>query len=109
MIDLIGQRLGAVAEACRRFRVGRLEVFGSAIRGDFDRQTSDLDFIATFLPPLHPGVANRFFGLEAALEGIFARRVDLITDAMLRNPVLRREVGRDRTLLYDNGGQEKAA
>jgi hypothetical protein len=35
--------------------------------------------------------------------------VDLLTDSMLRNPVLRDEVNRDRTLIYDNGGQEKAA
>lgn len=108
MIDLIQRRLGAVEEACRRFRVGRLEVFGSAARGDFDAQRSDMDFIASFLPPLHPGVADRFFGLEDALRQIFSRRVDLMTDSMLRNPVLRDEVSRDRTLVYDHGSQEKA-
>ena len=109
MIDLIQQRLDAVAEACRQFGVSRLEVFGSAVRSDFDSKTSDLDFIATFLPPLHPGVLDRFFGLEAALEKIFSRRVDLVTSAMLRNPVLRSEVNRERTLVYDYGDQEKAA
>jgi len=70
----------SIAEACRRFGVGRLEVFGSAARGDFDSQKSDLDFIANFLPPLHPGVADRFLGLADALEKIFARPVDLLTE-----------------------------
>jgi uncharacterized protein len=106
VIDLIQKRLGAVAEACRRFGVGRLEVSGSATRGDFDGERSDLDFIASFLPrPLHPGIADRFFGLEEALQKIFCRRVDLLTDSMLRNPVLRQEVS--RALIYDHRGQEK--
>ncbi|HTV61979.1 MAG TPA: nucleotidyltransferase domain-containing protein, partial [Verrucomicrobiae bacterium] len=72
MSDLVQQKCGAIVEACRQFGVGRLEVFGSAVRGDFNVQNSDLDFIADFLPPLHPGVADRFFGLAEALETIFA-------------------------------------
>ncbi len=109
MIDLIQKNRDAVAEACRKFGVGRLEVFGSAVRGDFDSQKSDLDFIANFLPPLHPGVSDRFFGLAEALEKIFSRPVDLLTDSMLRNPVLRDEINRDRTPIYDHPSEEAAA
>lgn len=107
VIETIQQNRRAIADACRQFGVGRLEVFGSAARGDFNAQESDLDFIANFLPPLHPGVADRFFGLADALERIFSRPVDLLTDAMIRNPVLREEVNRNRSLIYDHGGQEK--
>jgi len=89
--------------------VGRLEIFGSAARGDFDAQKSDLDFVASFLPPLHPGVADRFLGLAEALEQIFARPVDLLTESMLRNPVLREEVNRDRTPIYEHRGPETVA
>lgn len=109
MIALIEQKRLAIAEACRRFGVGRLEVFGSAVRGDFDPQKSDLDFIAGFLPPLHPGVADRFLGLAETLEQIFSRPVDLLTENMIRNPILREEVERDRTLIYDHGSQKAAA
>ncbi len=109
MIALIEQQKASIAEVCRKFGVGRLEVFGSAARGDCDGQKSDLDFIANFLPPLHPGVADRFLGLAEALEKIFARPVDLLTDSMLRNPVLREEVNRDRTPIYDHRGPETAA
>ncbi len=109
MIDLIEQKRAAIAEACQQFGVGRLELFGSAARGDFNAQNSDLDFIANFLPPLHPGVADRFFGLAEALETIFARPVDLLTESMLRNPVLREEVNRERMSIYDHRRQEMAA
>ena len=109
MIALIEQRKASIVEACQKFGVQRLEVFGSAARGDFDAQTSDLDFIAQFIPPLHPGVADRFLGLAETLETIFSRPVDLLTDAMLRNPVLREEVNRDRTPIYDHRGPETTA
>ncbi|HMP81405.1 MAG TPA: nucleotidyltransferase domain-containing protein [Verrucomicrobiota bacterium] len=109
MIALIEQNQARIAEACREHGVGRLEVFGSAVSGDFDEKRSDLDFIAEFLPPLHPGIADRFLGLADALETLFARPVDLLTDRMIRNPVLREEVNRNRTLIYDHRGQEAAA
>jgi len=109
VIALIEQRKASIAEACRQFGVGRLEVFGSAARGDFDSQESDMDFIANFLPPLHPGVADRFLGLADALEKIFARPVDLLTERIIRNPVLREEVNRDRTPVYDHRSPETTA
>ena len=61
------------------------------------------------LPPVHPGVADRFLGLAEILEQIFSRPVDLLTENMIRNPVLREEVNRDRTLIYDHGSQKTAA
>lgn len=109
MIALIEQNKASIAEVCRQFGVGRLDVFGSAARDDFDAQKSDLDFIANFLPPLHPGVADRFMGLADALEEIFARPVDLLTERMIRNPVLREEVNRDRTPVYDHRSPETPA
>ncbi len=109
MIALIEQRKARIAEACRAFGVQRLEVFGSAVRGDFNPEKSDLDFIAKFMPPLHPGVADRFLGLAETLEEILARPVDLLTEAMIRNPVLREEINRDRTPIYEHRGSETAA
>ena len=42
----IADKKDELAELCRRYRVSRLEVFGSAARGaDFDPDTSDADFL----------------------------------------------------------------
>jgi predicted nucleotidyltransferase len=109
VIALIEQHKSRIVEACQKFGVQRLEVFGSAVRGDFDEQKSDLDFIAQFIPPLHPGVADRFLGLADSLEEIFSRRVDLLTEAMIRNPIFREEVNRDRMPIYDHRGTETPA
>jgi predicted nucleotidyltransferase len=68
----------AVAELCRRFGVTRLEVFGSAARGeDFDPARSDVDLLVEF----GPGVKRSFrtlFAFEDAAASVFRRRVDLV-------------------------------
>jgi uncharacterized protein len=87
-------------ELCRRFGVRRLEVFGSAARGDFDPARSDLDFLVEFQPAQPGAYADAFFGLKEALEQLFGRPVDLIAAAAIRNPYLRESVERTRALLY---------
>jgi uncharacterized protein len=48
MLPLIENRRAEIAELCRRFRVRRLDVFGSAARGgDFDPARSDVDLLVT--------------------------------------------------------------
>jgi predicted nucleotidyltransferase len=42
---LLQAKLELLRELCERFGVERLELFGSAARGEFDPAHSDLDFI----------------------------------------------------------------
>ena len=37
-----------LADLCREYRVRRLDVFGSAARGDFDEESSDVDLLVEF-------------------------------------------------------------
>lgn len=49
MHHLIDQHRAGIATMCRRYGVRRLEVFGSAARGeDFDPVASDADFLVAF-------------------------------------------------------------
>ena len=48
MIDEIALRRDELRAVCRRFHVRRLDLFGSAARGDFDPQRSDVDFLVEF-------------------------------------------------------------
>jgi len=91
-----------IAALCRKFRVRRLEAFGSAVREDFNPAKSDLDFVVEFAPPHDAGYADRYLALAEALEKTLARRVDLLTERSLRNPILRRAIAADRRTLYGN-------
>jgi hypothetical protein len=48
MIPLIEKKRFAAEELCRKYRVIRLEVFGSAVGDSFDPDKSDLDFLVEF-------------------------------------------------------------
>ena len=67
-----------IAEFCRRNHIGRLSVFGSALRDDF-RPDSDIDVLVEF----EPGQGSGFLGLarmERELSEILGgRKVDLRT------------------------------
>jgi predicted nucleotidyltransferase len=100
MRPLIATRIAEVEAACRRRAVRRLEVFGSAVRDDFDETTSDLDFLVEFDAATELPALERYFGLKEDLEALFGRPVDLIMPRAVRNPYVRAEIERDRQLLY---------
>lgn len=100
---------GRLAEECRRFGVRRLEVFGSAARGDFDPTKSDFDFIVSFADKTPGTYADRYLDFAAALERLLGRKVDLLTERSIRNPYFRREVERARQIVYDERSEEAIA
>jgi predicted nucleotidyltransferase len=93
MIDEIAPRRDELRAVCRRFHVRRLDLFGSAARGDFDPQRSDVDFLVEF-DPTHPDALSlrTNFGLKEALEGLLGRPVDLIEPGAVRNPYLKASI-----------------
>jgi uncharacterized protein len=107
MIPLIERHKADLATLCRRYGVRRLDVFGSAAKGDF-QDTSDLDFIATFVDT-GPGYADRYLGFAEALEALFERKVDLLTERSIQNPYFRKSVEATRQNIYDRRSQEAAA
>lgn len=65
-----------IADFCRRSRIRELSLFGSVLRDDF-RPDSDVDVLVTFDPDAKPGVLD-LVRMQAELENLFGRRVDLI-------------------------------
>jgi len=109
MIALIEDNREAIAALCEQYGVRRLAVFGSAVKGTFDLDTSDLDFVVDF-EDYGIGVSRRFIDFANALESHFGRPVDLVFERKLRNPYLRREVLSTMEVLVDDGrGNASAA
>ncbi len=87
-------------QLCRRYRVRRLELFGSAATDRYRPGESDLDFLVEF-EPLPPGAyADTYFGLLEALERLFDAPVDLVVASAIRNPYFRQSVDQTKALLY---------
>ena len=69
-----------IAEFCRRWKIAKLEVFGSALRDDFAKD-SDVDFLYTPGPGFRRDEAyGPWFrnNMAEELSALLGRRVDLI-------------------------------
>jgi len=100
MIDEITRRRAEVVVLCRRFYVRRLDVFGSAARGDFDTENSDLDFLVEFYRDEPTDAFDAYFGLKEALEELFGRPVDLVEAGAVENPYLKASIEASRENVY---------
>ncbi len=100
MESSIAQHRDKIAELCRRYRVRRLELFGSAINDRFDPQRSDVDFLVEFEPLADGEHADAYFGLLESLKSLLARPVDLVMTRAIRNPYFLEAIEPTRTLLY---------
>jgi predicted nucleotidyltransferase len=97
---LIEEHADEIRALCRKYRLKRLDLFGSAARADFDPQTSDVDFFYEFDDADLGDLADRFFGLQEDLERMLGRRVDLVSSAHVRNKYFLAEANRHRITLY---------
>lgn len=89
-----------LADLCRKYRVRRLDVFGSAARSDFDEESSDVDLLVEFDDMPHADRADAYLGFLTAVEALLRRRVDLVEVGAIRNPYLRRGIEKSRELVY---------
>lgn len=97
----IAAKQAQIAEICRRFHVRRLEVFGSAARGDdFNETHSDADFLVEIEPEVPMGLFNAYFGLKGELQSLLGRKVDLISPSAVENPFVRASIDRSREIVY---------
>jgi predicted nucleotidyltransferase len=100
MNQLVEGKRGQLERVCRRHRVRRIELFGSAAGPRFDPAQSDLDFVVTFEELAPDGYADAYFGLLEDLQALFQRPVDLVVASAIQNPYFRQAVDSTKTLIY---------
>ncbi len=109
MILLVERHRSEIAALCRRYGVRRLDLFGSATGDRFDEATSDLNFVADFADPLVPGYARRYLAFAEALEELFGRPVDVVTERSIKSPYFRASVDATRQPIYDERDEPAVA
>lgn len=84
-------------DLAKRFGLGELSVFGSAVRSDF-RPDSDVDVLVRVRPGRRVGLAT-LAGVKEELEEHFGRRVDVMDDTSVPDQI-RPLIERDKVKLY---------
>ncbi|MBM4037228.1 MAG: nucleotidyltransferase family protein [Planctomycetes bacterium] len=86
-----------LGDLCRRWKITRLEIFGSAVRDDFGPK-SDIDLLVLFAPDVEMGFLA-WARCERELSKLFRRRVDLVPRDCLK-PLIRDSVLASAKVLY---------
>ena len=89
--------MDVLADFCRRWKITRLELFGSALREDFG-PTSDLDLLVEFAPDLEMGFLA-WAQCQRELGALFHRHVDLVPRDCLK-PLIRDAVLASAKVIY---------
>ena len=90
-----------LASLCKKHKVAKLSLFGSATGDRFDPAKSDIDILVEFDPIPTKEYADTYFGLAEDLERLFSRPIDLVEQKALRNPFLKQEIEETKVSLYD--------
>ncbi len=100
MNAIITKKLPELLALCKKYHVATMYLFGSAASDTFTKN-SDIDLLVSFKKnvPLEE-YADNFFDLAYALEDLFGRNVDLITENSLSNPYFIESVEQTKQLLY---------
>lgn len=100
MTTIIDRHRARVEELCRTYRVRRLDVFGSAVRDDFDPQRSDVDFLVEFEPDPDLNTFHAYMDLRDELSRLLGQPVDLVMPSAVRNRYFSQEIEATREPVY---------
>jgi len=100
MVSPIARYHAEIEALCRRYHVRRLELFGSAASGEFNPDTSDVDFLVTFEETEPAVYADAYLGFYESLTALFDRRIELVSATAITNPYFLESIQRNRKTLY---------
>lgn len=100
-MKLIRRNMAQIIALCEKHKVLQLYVFGSILTDRFNKD-SDVDFTVIFdrsaLPLLVYG--ENYFDFKFALENLLKRDVDLVVYDSIKNPYFKRNLDRNKELVY---------
>lgn len=103
VVPLTKPQLAAITAACRQHQVQRMHLFGSALRADFDPNSSDLDLLVEFKAIDPTQLVRAYFDLERQLLEITGKPVDLVMADAVRNRYVRADIEATKQLIYEAG------
>ena len=98
-MNLIQKYQPEIQRLCKKHAVQSLYVFGSVLQNNFTPH-SDIDLLVEFDWENDCDFSNCYWELKTELESLFDRKVDLVCDSAIRNPIFRRKVDAHKEAVY---------
>jgi uncharacterized protein len=87
-----------IIRICRRLKIKRLDLFGSATGETFGPE-SDIDVLVAF-DRKAGDLFNRYFELKESLEALVGHSVDVVVAESVRNPYFKISIDASRQNIY---------
>ncbi len=104
--DDIKGRLNIFRDLCSDHQVKYLYAFGSSITDKFDPVNSDIDLLVEIEDPDPVERGEKLIDLWDKFETFFHKKIDLLTDSSIKNPILRKNIDNTKILIYDGAGKK---
>jgi predicted nucleotidyltransferase len=92
-------KIDDLRQLCIRYNVDKMYLFGSALNSSFNEQ-SDVDLLVKFKAFDLSKYFDNYMDLKENLENLFERKVDLVEEQTLRNPILINAINKSKKLIY---------
>ncbi len=88
------ERLSSI---CQETDIARLYAVGSSVREDYS-EISDIDLLVAF----HTTESlDQYLNAKKAFEKEFGKKVDLIEEAAIKNPIINKTLNSEKVLIYE--------
>jgi hypothetical protein len=98
-MNLIEQNQSTINQLCMQHNVKTMYAFGSVLTNHFNAN-SDVDLLVRFNDFDLAKYFINYTNLKESLENILHKKVDLIEEQTLKNPILIRSINNNKQLIY---------
>jgi hypothetical protein len=99
-MDLINKNKEKLAALCESHKVRELYLFGSILTDRF-LDSSDVDILVEFSAIDLEKYFDNYMDFKENLEKLFQRKVHLVENQAIKNPIFRSVVDREKQLIYE--------
>ena len=99
-MNIIDKHIDSLISLCEQHKVKELYLFGSILTTRFNRD-SDIDMLVQFDHVDILEYADNYFDFKEKLEKLLGRKIDLLENQAIRNPIFRKILDRDKKIVYD--------
>ena len=106
-MNLIHENKNEIIALCDKYCVDELYAFGSVLKDSFTKE-SDVDLLVRFGDVNLFDYFDNYMDFKESLEKLFNRTVDLVEIQTLKNPILKRSINNEKTLIYGRADSKVA-